>query len=293
MTKDNEVKWYKTTISSKGYISLGFSHDYIDSSNYYWRVRLYDAKQNELAVYDYRGDNTASQSGNIGVPAGTYYVKVEDCVSYGYSGLNYNIKLNFTSNSAWETELNDGCAEADVISTNTTMYGTIREDNDKDWYKVTVSSKGYISLSFSHDHIDSSNYYWRVRLYDAKQNELAVYDYQGNNTTSQSGNIEALPGTYYIKVEDCVSYGYSDLNYNFKLNFSSYNPANQGKWMKDSTGWWYRRGNGTYPVNCWEKLMETGIVLTKQGTVYMVGNQSVESGIIWNLRQGLCKLVGS
>ena len=27
-----------------------------------------------------------------------------------------------------------------------------------------------------------------------------------------------------------------------------------GTWVRDQTGWWYRKANGTYPVSCWQRL---------------------------------------
>ena len=33
----------------------------------------------------------------------------------------------------------------------------------------------------------------------------------------------------------------------------SYKPVKE-QWMRNSTGWWYQREDGTYPKNCWEKI---------------------------------------
>lgn len=73
----DDVSWYKFRISNPGYISFKFTHDYVDSSGNYWEAYLYDMDKSCLNSYDYRGTETSVTGGNIGVPAGTYYIKVK------------------------------------------------------------------------------------------------------------------------------------------------------------------------------------------------------------------------
>lgn len=37
------------------------------------------------------------------------------------------------------------------------------------------------------------------------------------------------------------------------------------KWIKDSTGWWYRNEDGSYPVNCWKEIKGIWYFFNKQG----------------------------
>ena len=41
-----------------------------------------------------------------------------------------------------------------------------------------------------------------------------------------------------------------------------------GIWRQNSTGWWYQRCNGTYPVNCWEEISDIWYYFNASG--YMV-----------------------
>lgn len=255
----DDVSWYKFRISNPGYISFKFTHDYVDSSGNYWEAYLYDMDKSCLNSYDYRGTETSVTGGNIGVPAGTYYIKVKKGGS-GYKDVNYNIKVNYTSSSIWEKEFNDTYSSPNVMTldTNKTYYGSIMKYSDVDWYKFKISSPGYISLKFGHDYVEESGNYWEAYLYNPEMNCLNYYYYQGNNTSATGENIGVPAGTYYIKVQKGGS-GYKEVNYNVKINYTAssvwekefnddYNSANTisinktyyGSIMKYSDVDWYK-----------------------------------------------------
>lgn len=214
LLSDSDVNWYQFTVQEAGYIWLEFKHDYIESSNTYWKSYLYDASQNELANYSFSGNTTSYVQGKIGVPAGSYYLKFTD---YNYSEKNYNITIHYTESDEWETEFNDELEMADAIEVNKTSYGSMRKDEDVDWYEFTVPESGYIWIEFQHDHIESSNTYWKSYLYDENVSSLVEYSFAGNTTSYVQGKIGVSSGTYYLKITD---YNYSDKNYNITVNYS-------------------------------------------------------------------------
>lgn len=119
----NDVNWYRFNISSAGYISLKFIHDYVESSRSHWRATLYNSSQSELVSYSYAGNETENQGANIGLGAGTYYLKITS--GDWDSDTNYKIRVNHTSSSMWETEFNDSYTTADNVTVNTTYNGSI------------------------------------------------------------------------------------------------------------------------------------------------------------------------
>lgn len=209
------IKWYKVTIPQNGYISLSFTHDYIESTEARWRTYLYDSEQKEFVDHYYVGNVTTKQSGNIGVPAGTYYLKVE---GIRVADKNYSVKINFTASDEWEKEFNETNAEANVLSANTVVYGSLREALDKDWYKVVLPEAGYISLNFTHDYVASDSTYWKSTIYNKEMSELATCNYKGDKTVTKTGDVGVPAGTYYIKIEHGST---SDVDYNLKMNYTS------------------------------------------------------------------------
>lgn len=219
LSTSSDEKWYKATVNEAGYISLEFTHDFIDSSGRYWTAYLYGENQEKLAEYYFDGNVTSYKQGNIGVPAGEYYIKITD--RDGFSDKNYNVTLHFTASEEWETEFNDSFETADEFQANHSIYGALRNNSDVDWYKVNIPEDGYISLEFTHGFVDSSGRYWTAYLYGENQQKLAEYYFDGNVTSYKQGNIGVPAGDYYIKITDRD--GYSDKDYSLKINFTSAN----------------------------------------------------------------------
>ena len=212
----DDVSWYKFRISNPGYISFKFTHDYVDSSGNYWEAYLYDMDKSCLNSYDYRGTETSVTGGNIGVPAGTYYIKVQKGGS-GYKEVNYNVKINYTASSVWEKEFNDDYNSANTISINKTYYGSIMKYSDVDWYKFKVSKTDSVSLKFTHKYMESNGYYWCVDLYNSSFSKLKTYDLRGTDSSKTMPKIRLSAGTYYLKVAEDGS-GYSSVDYTIKIN---------------------------------------------------------------------------
>lgn len=243
----SDVNWYEFSLSDDGVISLEFEHDYLESNGRYWRVTLYDSGQKELASYAFSGNTTSYKQGQIGVPAGSYYVKLTD--DDYYSDVNYNVKINFTESKEWETEFNEEYTAADEITVNSAYYGSMRTSSDTDWYIFKLNEDGYISLSFAHDYLESSGRYWRATLYDSGQKELVSYTFSGDTTSYEQEPLNVETGKYYVKFTN-DSY-YSDLNYKFKINYDTKsnepleNPfvdVNEDKYYYDAVIWAVNNG---------------------------------------------------
>ena len=97
-------------------------------------------------------------------------------VSYPISAFSSNA-MELSLNR--ETEMNDTYEDADTVSVNEQVYGSLRTSDDNDWYKATVTEDGYLSLEFSHEYVESDNNWWEAYLYDADRKELAHYRYKG------------------------------------------------------------------------------------------------------------------
>ena len=222
LSTKSDVDWYKFTTTSDGYFNVAFTHDFESSSSDYWKVYLYNSSGNNIdGTSSYFGvDGNANMTTNtFGVPAGTYYIKI---VKDYYSGKNYNLKVNFTSSSDWETEDNNSKDTADTIEVNDGINGSLSMNGDVDWYKFTTTSNGYFNVEFTHDFVSSSSDYWKVYLYNSTgvnniDGSSSYFAVDGNaNMTTNTFGVPA--GTYYIKI---VKDYYSGNNYNLKVNFTS------------------------------------------------------------------------
>lgn len=232
--REYDSDWYKFTLSSSAKVNVQFSFNRADADGD-WDVYLYkydgngDYTQLEYKdVYVYDGSYTFS---SLGLPAGTYFVKV-----YGYNsacGRQYSItpKCSYVSN--WETEFNDEYTSADPLSMGVTRYGVCR-GYDRDWYKFVLNAPSTVSVTFTHTKA-SADGDWDVYLYkykgDGEYDQLAykdVYVSDGNYTFPTQG---LSAGTYFVKV-----YGYNSAcgrQYGVTVNYSVGKP---GKFRVSSRG---------------------------------------------------------
>ena len=211
----SDEDWFKFTIGSNGYISLTLNHEYIEHNGTYWNVCLYSQDGSEMYTMGVNGDITSQRSCRVGLPAGTYYVKVREGTFH--SDVNYNLRVNYVAADFWEREDNDNRNASDSISANKSVTGSIMNYDDEDWYKFTIGSKGYISLTLNHEYIEHNGTYWNVYLYKQDGSEMYRMNVNGDITSQRSCRIGLPAGTYYIKVTRGTFH--SNVNYNLRVNY--------------------------------------------------------------------------
>ena len=217
LATSNTINEYNFQLNSAGYISLTLKHEYIDSSSAYWRARIYNSNGEVVLERKFKGNLTEIETTKIGLPAGAYTLKIDD--SY-FSDITYMFKINFTSANNWEKELNDSASTATTISANQEIHGSLEDSIDVDYYKVSLSSAGYISLTFKHEYIDSSSFYWKARVCNSIGDVVLERKFKGNSTETETTKIGLPAGMYTLIIEE---YYASDIPYTFKINYTSSN----------------------------------------------------------------------
>lgn len=196
----DDVDWYTFTTAKDGYISFDFTHDYIENNAVFWQIELYNGNYSKLEDYSTTGKNMVYNSSQIGIPAGTYYLKIYK-YNFNHLDLEYGLKINYNASDVWEKEFNDDYTSAMPINLNTTYYGSIQTGrSDTDWFKFTAPDTGIYKFSLAHDYIESSRYYWKVIIYDSLFEEQGCFRFKGN--VMEDSNEVSLPrgGNYYIKI---------------------------------------------------------------------------------------------
>ena len=209
---NDTIDYYKFTIGSSGRIT-NYATAEIATINYY----IYDTSGNELYHgYSERNSVTGQSSieDTIDLTKGTYYF----AVAQNYGTGNYSFKLQFVSAGESFTETGNGTdntmATARNISLGKTYKGQIAVNDDKDYYKFTVSSTGrYVNTATAY--MRGVNYY----IYDLSGHEVYHGDAVWNETlrySSITDKFELEKGTYYFVVTRYLDYGNG--NYSFKLS---------------------------------------------------------------------------
>ena len=240
----SDYDYYKFSLSSKGYITITMNHAQLDYGS--WYVCLYDTNGNKLYSWQFNATYASNSTEKIGLPAGTYYVDIE--YNYNVVGVDYNFKVNYTQSNYWESESNDSRTKADNISVNTTYYGVSNTSSDYDYYKFSLSSQGYITITMNHDKLDYGS--WHVCLYDTNGKELYSWQFNATYASNSTEKIGLPAGTYYVDIE----YGYNvkGVDYSFIVEQPLFPDVRSGDWYFNAVKFNAEKGyvtgysNGTF-----------------------------------------------
>ena len=240
ISASNTNDFYKFTLTTSGKIQL-------TTSAYMRRIsyKIYDANGKELWYTHPTWDSNTEKittDDSFDLTSGTYYFSVSR-YSSEYVG-NYNFTLAFTSANETFKEGNGGnnnsMETANTISFNTSYYGQIATNDNKDFYKFTLSTSGEL-------HLVGSSFLTRMyyRIYDVIGNEIwslsAVRDNNTGKSTTDS-YICLTSGTYYLAMIP-QSNSYTG-NYNFTLSFAS-----AGESFKEGNGGNNNSMEAASPIN--------------------------------------------
>ena len=221
-SRDDE-KYYKFTLSQAGYAKVNFTHQSVNNANALWEIHLYDNQYKQLQHRASTGKERGTELAETGLPAGTYYIKINGCSSWNWSDAPYQLTVNYTAASNWESEWNDSFETADSIGFGTAVNGTVMESEDEDYYKITVPQAGYVKVNFTHESVNSSDRLWGICLYNDQYEQLQYRTSIGKERGTELTEVGLAAGTYYVK----ISVGpdawrtWSDKPYKLTLSYKS------------------------------------------------------------------------
>ena len=215
--KTNDIDRYKFILPESGYITLSFSHAYVDKVGDYWHSCLYDINEKRIADYTYAGRSSdVSNSAQIGLPAGTYYLEIQD--STYRSDIQYDFCINYNNSMDWEREFNETEYTASSISIGRLINGSICRSNDVDFFKIHISEPTYYIINFEHPYIDNTSSWWTVNILSSENRNVNTSHFYGSSTSDKSTQIYLASGTYYVK----VSSGNAIMNITYSLRIDKH-----------------------------------------------------------------------
>lgn len=199
-----DENWYSFSSNIRGYFTVSFKLTDVTSEAEY-HLKVYDADRRELCLRRYQSAaETIIISNEIGA---TFYVEMEK--ANNYIG-EYELKVNFTADSNWETEYNDTEATANLLAINQTITGTINNPgnySDVDFYKISLKNNCIVNVDFALSDISGARYFY-IYLYNSKGEEIKLAGYC-NEGIHRSYYL--AKGNYFVKVSsnddnDCTPY---------------------------------------------------------------------------------------
>lgn len=233
----DDTDWFQFTLPEAGLVSFGLTYNNEQTDlDKYWFVELYDYEyeisdtfDGEPGLLDGIGGNVAEDSDpqktievkNVGLPAGTYYLRPGAVSNFGAVDYNYQIFWDYTPSSFCETERNDSYETADLLPLNQPFFAerTFAQPMhaqriDDDCFRIELESPGPVSFSVTPEKSGILGFV----LEDSEKNPLFDFELSpekynpGDTYTSKTVGLPA--GTYYLnaRVEDNIPY-YLTVNY--------------------------------------------------------------------------------
>jgi len=234
LSSSNDMDYFEFILTKPGNVSISLPN-FMEQS---WNIYLYDSNGKEVNRFNttYGNFATGATKDQIGLPAGTYYIRVNSYTNA--AKVPYSFNLQYDETSFFEKELNDSAQDANAIQLNYKYQGVLSSSNDVDYFSIKVDKNSNLLLSLPNT-TDSS---WYARIYDNTGKEITQFNtqygsYVSDITTEQLG---LTAGVYYIKIS---SYTNADkVPYSFVLSSRKFHDVPVGFWGYNEITYLYNNG---------------------------------------------------
>lgn len=203
-----DVKLFQVKMPKRGYFRITLRPDAFADPNdigYGWNISIYRKDDLSDPVASYWQLEEKMSTEKIVLPQGTYYIEVKAYTETALAPIMvpFDIKADIVSDNSWEKENNDTFKKADAITIGKKYQGTLFDNMDEDWFKVTASNTGKITATLQCDPDTDVNYIedgWNMAIYSANNSEDPIIKEEGI-VTKGSIKFNVTKGkTYYIHV---------------------------------------------------------------------------------------------
>ncbi|MFF2455329.1 hypothetical protein [Peribacillus simplex] len=195
---DYEDYW-KFTLKKPGQVTFNMNN----YPGYAWDFEILDGSGNEFTggTTDYSNKAMGVTARKVGLPAGTYYLHIEDYTNS--INKTYYFAVNFEENANVEYEFNNSSSAANKIKLNTPYVGEIQNYSDEDYYRFTLPESGAVTLNMS----QKAGIGWNASILNLEGEVLSelTTEYSSNVTKPVERTVGLPKGEYLIHIEDYSS----------------------------------------------------------------------------------------
>jgi hypothetical protein len=224
---DSDV--YKLAVTGSGSLKLQLDVPTSSANRDFFSLSLFNSTGVPLTQFDSTGATIALPPFKTGadktyivdVPeTGAYYIAVQ---AEEYDSGQYDLTSTYLADSKHivESGSNDTRSTANVITSGSTVTGTLSTVNDVDYYALEVFGAGSLSLQFDVPTDANNKGYFNLSLYDSAGTVLSQFHTGADNTYTVG-----IPGTgyYYLGVSG-GEYLYESQEGTYKVDITATDPS--------------------------------------------------------------------
>lgn len=196
----DDQDYYRIRLDENGKVKISFEHDNFTKDSTSWGITLYDDESNELYTFYSDQNEIKAESCNIGLPAGEYYVNIYRPSYRDLHRGDYSFTVAYDSVDDWEQEDNNTIQNANTMIQGKVYNGSVKNDEDQDFYRVNVNEKGSYEIEFAHENYTEDRNGWQITLLDESSREMGKMKSKWNQKLARIKTESLNPGTYYIRV---------------------------------------------------------------------------------------------
>lgn len=184
-------------VAGGGAMSVELTHLTPKASDSDFYVEIYNSQRGIMAKF--HATDGVDNDMTVGVASGeTYYIGID--IGYNTSiTRQYRLTVGFSSDLSYEIEPNDVMDAACTIDPGEYIGQRNRTNDEDDYYAISVSSAGTLSISLSHFTPNATDSDFVVRVYNSQREVMSEAD--ASNGVAQSMEIDVSTGNYYIEVD--------------------------------------------------------------------------------------------
>ena len=219
----NDDDWFTFSLPKPGETTITFRHPHISEKSTYWSADLTDEYGDQIATFNFYGNEDETTTCLVGLPAGKFCLHVSR--GSRTSNQTYTFQINYTESNYAEQELDETREAATAIQVNKSYRGSINDPYDDDWYRFSLDKPGETTITFRHPHIDNNGMHWSADLTDEYGDQIASFNFSGAKKETTTCLIGLPAGKFCLHVSRGTYT--SDLTYTFRINYTESSYAEQ------------------------------------------------------------------
>ena len=202
--------WYKFTLDESGIVDVGMVYGTTGSTSSFFEAYMYAGTSTGYAGFDsetsvdvavgkFYGNGTDSFIPQY-LDAGVYYIKITKGSTARYKE-DYTLRVTFTPFANTEGEYNSLYGDATDAVPGVTYRGNTYCKYDKDWFRITLASPGYVDITVKP--YGSDAYLGQLYCSDGTsifdgQSGYYSWDFKTAGTATTVSSVGLDAGTYYF-----------------------------------------------------------------------------------------------